>query len=105
MELTIFAKKRTGEDGKSFYGYLTTLETKTKEKRTVSVKFREECGAPAGKDCPCNIVVDKKNCNMAEHDYVDEATGEERVGYTLWVSAWTKGSKYVDRSLDDYNFG
>ena len=32
MELAIFAKKRTGKDGKGFYSYLSTLTKKTGEK-------------------------------------------------------------------------
>ena len=102
MEITIFAKKREAKDGRKFTSYLATLTKKDGEKQTVAVKFREEGGKPDAKDCPMNIVADKKNLNMAERNYVDPETGEVRISYTLWVSEWKQGTPYVDHSMDDY---
>ena len=102
MEITIFAKKREAKDGRKFTSYLATLTKKSGEKQTVAVKFREDCGAPDAKNCPMNIVADKKNLNMSERNYVDAETGEVRTSYTLWVSEWKQGTPYVDHSMDDY---
>lgn len=104
MELTIFAKKRTTEEGKSFYSYITTLTKKGGEKQTVGVRFREECGQPKGDACPCNIIVQKGNANLSTKSFIREDTGEAAESLTLWVKAWEKGSEYVDTSLDDYEF-
>ena len=102
MELTIFAKKRQTADGKkTFYNYLTTLKKKDGSELKCSVKFRESCGNPEPKDCPVNIIVDKKDANLSYKDLALE-TGEIYTVYTLWVSAWKKGAAYVDHSLDDF---
>lgn len=103
MEITVFAKKRKTKEGKAFTSYLTKMVRKsTGETVTASVKFREECGSPKLESCPCNIIVDKKNANMSSQEYVREDTGEAAISYTLWVSAWEKGSDYIDKSLDDF---
>lgn len=102
MEITIFAKKREAKDGRKFTSYLATLTKKSGEKTTVAVKFREDCGAPEPKNCPMNIVCEKKALNMSERNYVDNETGEVRTSYTLWVSEWKQGSPYVDHSMDEY---
>ena len=103
MEITIFSKKRTTKEGKSFYSYLTTLTKKDGTPHTVSVKFRDECGSPKPENCPCNILVNKEDCNMSTKQFIREDTGEPGVSYTMWVSNWTKGSAYVDHSMDEYD--
>lgn len=106
MEKTIFAKKRSTKDGtRAFNSYFTRLvDTTTGEELTVQVKFREECGEP--KNCPCNILIDKKDVNLVIKDktYTDEKTQEEKqtTERTLWVSAWKEGSPYVDHSMDNF---
>ena len=100
-EITIFAKNRTNKDGKKFTTYLTTLTRKDGTKVSASVKFKEEIGSP--KEFPCNILVEKKNANLNERRYKREDTGDEAIGYTLWISDWKKGSAYVDHSLDDFD--
>lgn len=106
MELTIFAKKRTSKEGKSFYTYLTKLTEKTGEEVTVQVKFREDCGQPKGEKCPCNIVCDKSDLNYTEkiNKYIDEdsQTEKEATSRILWVSNWSEGSEYVDTSMDRF---
>lgn len=102
MEITVFAKKRTTEDGKkTFYNYLSTLTKKDGEEVRCSVKFRDECGAPKPEKCPCNIVVDKKNANLSKRE-VEKKDGEIVTVYTLWVSAWENGTPYIDESLNDF---
>ncbi len=110
MELTVFAKKNITKEGKVFYRYFGKLQKKTGEEITVTIKFREECGAPKGEKCPMIISVDKKDCNFSsktrtgfitdpdgnnvEHEYIDN---------TLWVSAWNDtGKEYIDRSMDEF---
>ena len=100
-EITIFAKKRTNKEGKTFVSYITTLSRKDGSTLTVSVKFREEAGTP--KECPCNIIVDKPDMNLQARKYIREDTGEMAEAYTLWITAWKPGSKYIDHSLDDFD--
>ena len=103
MEITIFAKKRTSNDGKTFYSYLTTLIRKDGSDQTVSVRFREEAGKPKPENCPMNIVIDKGDANISKKKYVREDTGEEAFSYNLWVTAWKEGTPYVDTSLDEFD--
>lgn len=102
MEITIYAKKRTTADGKTFYSYLSTLTRKDGTKQTVSVKFRDEAGNPKPENCPMNVKFDKSNANLATEKFTREDTGELATSYTLWVSAWEPGTPFVDHSLDDF---
>ena len=103
-EITIFAKRRVHE-GKTFYNYITSMATKDGETRSLSVKFKEEsASAPDPSKCPMNIVIEKKDVNIAERKYRREDTGDTAIAYTLWISAYKPGSKYVDHSTDDYEW-
>lgn len=102
MEITVFAKKRHTNDGKSFFSYLATLKKKTGENVTVSVRFREDAGNPKPENCPMNIIINKTDANLSSRVYTREDTGEDAISYTLWVSAWSKGAEYVDHSLDEF---
>ena len=102
MEITIYAKKRTTTDGKSFFSYLSTLTRKDGTKQTVSVKFRDDCGSPKPEKCPMNIKFDKCDANMVTREFVREDNGEVGISYTLWVSKWEQDSPFVDHSLDDF---
>ena len=102
-EITIFAKKRTTAQGKVFYNYITTLAKKNGEEITVGVKFKETAGAPKPEECPINIQVTKENLNLAKRKYKREDTGELVDSFTLWVNEWKKGTKYIDKSLDDFD--
>lgn len=108
MKLTIFAKKRTTEDGKkSFYTYFTKLNKKDGTEITSSVKFREDCGQPDGKACPMNIVVDKSDANFNEKGitYEDkDGNVQDAIERVLWISDWKEGEPYVDTSLDEFDF-
>lgn len=102
MVLAIFAKKRTCEDGKTFYSYLTQLTNKrTGEVTTASVMFREECGKPKTDKCPINIEVMPTDANLSYQKFLDD-TGEERMSATLWIKEWKEAGAYVDHSLDDF---
>lgn len=102
MEITIYAKKRTSGEGKTFYGYLATLTKTDGTEQMVSVKFREDCGNPDPKKCPMNIRFDKSCANLTHKTFVREDTGEAGVSYTLWVSRWEDGEPFVDHSLDEF---
>lgn len=103
MEITVYAKKRTTREGKTFYVYLSRLMKKDGTEVTAAVKFRDNgCGMPRPEDCPCNIVVEKDNCNFTTRTFVSETSSDLIVSNTLWVSAWVKGSDYVDTSMDDF---
>lgn len=108
MKLVIFAKNRTTKDGKkNFYSYFTKLTRKDGEEITTSVKFREECGAPDGKKCPMNIIVNKSDCNFVEKGITytdDDGLTKDGIDRTLWISNWSVGEPYVDESLDGFNF-
>lgn len=102
MELTIYGKTRTTADGKAFTSYISTLTKNTGEELTVSVKFRESAGLPPKKeDCPCNIIVEKSDCNLARRNYTDK-NGNPATSYTLWVTKFENGAPFVDHSLDDF---
>lgn len=102
MKIAVFAKKRVTRDNKPFVSYLARLKKKNGEEITVSVKFREDCGAPKMENCPRYIEVDKKNANLTQREVVNEDTGEVIISRTLWVSAWKDAGEFVDNSLDDY---
>lgn len=103
MKVTVFGKKKTSKDGKSFVAYVAKLNRKDGSTLTASVKFREDCGAPRLEDCPVNIEFDKASANLATRTYVREDTGEEGTSYTLWVSNWKESEEvYMDHSLDDF---
>ncbi len=101
MEIAIFAKKRTTQEGKAFYNYLTTLTKKDGSQITAAVKFRDDAGAPKPERCPMNVFIDKHDANLQRREYAD-SMGELREAYTLWVSRWEEGEPYVDTSLDDF---
>lgn len=102
MEITIYAKRRTSNEGKTFYSYLSTLTRKDGTTQTVSVKFRDEAGNPKPENCPMNIKFDRGAANLATREFVREDTGEIGLSYTLWVSCWEQGTPFVDHSLDDF---
>lgn len=105
MEITLFAKRRTTKDGKTFFQYLTTMTKRDGTTETVRVAFRDADGEnkpPKADSCPRNIVFDKDNANMATNKYTDPNTGELRDRKTLWLTKWEQGSEYVDHSMDDY---
>lgn len=102
MEITIYAKKRTTKEGKTFFSYLSTLTRKDGTKQTVSVKFRDDAGNPKPENCPMNIKFDRGAANMTARAFTREDTGETGFSYTLWVSRWEQGAPFVDHSLDDF---
>lgn len=103
MEITIYAKKRTTRDGKkTFFSYLTTLKKKDGSPCTCAVKFAQPAENPDPLDCPINILVDRKDCNMSVEPYTNERTGQIQNSYRLWIKNYTVGSPYVDHSMDDF---
>ena len=103
MFLTIFAKKRTSNENKSFYTYLTQLKKKNcNESVTVQVKFPDDF-KPNPLECPMNIEVEREDINVSKKDYLND-DGETLVSYTLWVKAWSEGSPWIDASLDEFEF-
>lgn len=103
MEITIFAKKRVTEQGKTFYNFLTRLTKKSGEVDVLPVKFRESATSPKPEKCPMNIIVQKDDMNIQTGKYTRPDTGETIPTKTLWIIAWKEGSPYVDHSLDDYD--
>lgn len=102
MNLTIFAKRRTAQDGRTFFTYLTTLTKKDGTEKTVAVKFRETAGTP--ENFPCNIIVEKCAANLSKKTYIANADGEIAESYTLWITKWAPGAPYEDHSLDEYEW-
>lgn len=103
MNITIFAKKRTTQEGKKFYSYLTTLNRKNGESVVATVKFNEACGNPRPEECPLNIIIDKATANLSGKNVTDPETGEVFESRTLWVKNWEKDPNvWVDTSLDDF---
>lgn len=103
MEITLFAKRRTSKEGKTFFQYITTLNRKDGTSETMRVCFRN-VDAPKPESCPRNIITTRDNSNVATRHYNDLSTGEVKTARTLWVSAWEPGSEYVDHSLDEYDY-
>lgn len=103
MEITIYAKKRTTRDGKkTFFSYLTTLKKKDGSPCTCAVKFAQPAENPDPEDCPLNILVERKDCNMSVEPYTNERTGQIQNSYRLWIKNYTIGTPYVDHSMDDF---
>lgn len=102
MQITVFAKKRHTEEGKTFFSYLSKLVKKDGTEVTTAVKFREDCGQPRGESCPCNIIVEKGDCNFSTKCITNEETGEIITSNTLWVNRWEMGDPYIDHSMDDF---
>ena len=110
MKINIFGKSIEFQ-GKKFAAYTARLTNKnTGEEITVTVKFRQDCGGPDLKACPCIIEFPKQAANLAIKDLkdpdgmplVNEATGEEKKSKTLWISDWKMVGPYIDHSLDDF---
>ena len=102
MEISIYAKKRSTKEGKAFFSYITRLTKKDGTEVSAAVKFRDTCTAPRPEDCPCNIIVEKDSCNFSSKTITLESTGERIASSTLWVSAYAKGSPFVDHSMDEF---
>lgn len=103
MEISIFAKRRQTKDGRTFYTYLTTLTKKDGTEVRAVAKFNlDRCSAPKPENCPCNIIVDKANCNFNSRRVVNQATGEIIESNTLWIEQYAMGSEWEDHSMDDF---
>lgn len=110
MEITLYAKKRTTKEGKTFFNYLSTLTDKAGETYLCTVKFRDTVQPPKPENCPVNIVIEQNDCNLSSRKMTrkvtDMETGEvsdkEFISYTLWVSAYRDGSPFVDHSMDNF---
>ena len=101
MKITVFAKKRTTNEGKEFYSYLSRLVKKDGSDLTVSVKFPEE-DKPKASECPLNIEFDKANANLDTKQKTRE-DGTTFDSHTLWIKEYSRSAnKYVDTSLDDF---
>lgn len=109
MQLSIFGKNIEFE-GKKFPAFTGRLRKKNGDELTVTVKFRQDCGAPDLKSCPCIIEFPKTAANLVIKELkgedgiplVNEATGEIKKSKTLWISDWRLVGPYIDHSLDDF---
>lgn len=103
MKVTIFGKKKTTAEGKSFAAFIAKLTRKDGTTVTASVRFTQECEQPKLDECPLNIEFEKTAANLAERTYTREDTGEDAKSYTLWISDWKRSADvYEDHSLDDF---
>lgn len=102
MIVTVFSKTVTAKNGNQFERYITKLTDIQGQEHTMSVKFRKECGVP--ERCPCNIIVEKTDCNITKKKYHKNDTGEVFEAEELWVCKWTPGPEYIDHSTDNFNF-
>lgn len=99
MKITVFRKMRKTMEGRTFASYLTRLPKKDGSSLTVSVRFKNDS---VPDDFPAVLEVSKKDANLSERVYTT-SSGEDRVGYTLWVNAWAlSGEEWIDHSLDDF---
>ena len=102
MQITIFAKKRSTSEGKTFFNYLATLPLKDGTEQTVTVKFREDVIRPKPENCPMNIKFEKDNASISKRTY-EKDDGSTGIGYTLWVGDWAEGDPYVDESFEEFD--
>ena len=94
--ITIYSKKRTDRNGKTFYIYLTKLKMAGDE-QMVEVKFK----GSSPKDFPINVDVDRKTSNLSKRKFVNR-NGTEVMTNVLWIGEWTPSDDiYRDTSLDD----
>lgn len=101
MEISIFAKKRQTREGRTFYTYLSTLTKKDGSAIPCSVRFQKG-QEPKPELCPCNIIVNKTDCNLSSKKFFREETGEFFDSHTLWVNAYKYSeTPYEDHSMDD----
>ena len=98
INVTLFAVQRDNKDKKKFTRYFGDLVKKDGTIVRTGVKFRQSCDGPKREDCPCNIVVNVEDANLANR-YDKE---RDKVFTTLWVSNYTMGEPYEDHSLDDF---
>lgn len=102
INTTIFAKRLTNSEGKTFYKYITKLNKTDGSTITAQVSFRgSERNCPDPENCPMNIIVTRDGASLATKTYVDDETEEVRERYVLWVGKWEEGEPYIDHSLDD----
>ena len=108
MRINVFGKQVEFQ-GKKFAAYTGRLTKKSGEELTVTVKFRQDCGAPDLKECPCQIEFPKEGANLVMKTIKGEdgmplvnEMGEVKSSKTLWISKWKMVGPYVDHSLDDF---
>ena len=98
IQITVFAKTRKTEEGRAFTSYNGRLTKKNGETLSVGIKFKSPCTGPNKEECPCNIIFEKQDANLAQR-YDEEA---DRVYSTLWIAAYKMGEPYEDHSLDEF---
>ena len=102
MEITIYTKKKTTREGRPYHVFLSTLPRKDGTEVIVEVKFRRDVQPPKPEDCPMNIEIDRAVASVSKRPYTAK-DGTQAVAYTMWVGEWTRGSEYVDTSLDEFD--
>lgn len=111
MKITLFAKKRTTKEGKTFAVYLSTLTKNDGTTVPVTVHFKQSAGLPNPEKCPCIIEFDRKTANLSKKERhfakTDVVTGEvyeeTTIDNQLWLSEYKIcDGEYVDNSLDDF---
>ena len=98
IQITVFAVNRDNAQKKKFVSYFGDLVKKDGTVVRVGVKFRQPCEGPAKDECPCNIVFDTDNANLASRYDAEK----DKVYQTLWISEYEMGEPYEDHSLDDF---
>lgn len=111
MKITVYAKKRTTKEGKTFAVYLSKLTNKNGDETPITVHFKQTAGLLNPDKCPAVIEFDRKNANLSKKEKhfarVDVVTGERvetiTIDNQLWVSEYRVcDGEYVDNSLDDF---
>ena len=101
MKITVYAKKRSTKDGKTFYTYISKLPKKDGSTVTASVMFPED-NKPKPDACPCNIEFKHENANLdRKTDVAEDGNVYER--NTLWLKKFEfSAEKFVDTSLNEF---
>lgn len=111
MKITIYAKKRSTKEGKTFHVFLSKLTAKNGDEIPVTVHFKQSSGLPNPDKCPCVIEFDRTTANLSKKEKhfarVDVVTGEKvetiTIDNQLWLSEFTVcDGEYKDTSLDEF---
>lgn len=108
MKINIFGKSIEYQ-GKRFPAYTGRLIKKDGTELTVTVKFRQDCGGPDLKECPCQIEFPRHSANLvikaikdSDGIPVTDDNGEVKMAKTLWIAQWRMVGPYIDHSLDEF---
>lgn len=104
MIFNVFAKRITGNNGKSFTKYVTTLTKKDGTKVYTDVHFNDDIKNRLN-TFPCTVTIPNDGANFNSRKVKGKDKDGNETEYTrnnLWVTKITTVTPYIDHSLDDF---